>query len=149
MEERELLLIVVEPGSQWPTWVENCRKVTPDTVVIVGSHDDTPAELASRTMRRIAALEAHGKRVRTGVLATGDETSDEIYASRSLIARSLLSHMRQAGFGRLLFAAADQMASETRHDLLALTGTLTDQLFGTELSIGVRFGSALPQAQVA
>lgn len=139
----QVVLVIMENGSDFPTWVEECRDQTPDAIVIAQQRDETPAELALRVVRRLHALEARGRTVSTSVLAAGDGSDDEIFEARCRVARALLTHMSlQNASGGLVFAAREAGADEARHELMSLAGTLMEQLAGTDLSIGLRFGRA-------
>jgi hypothetical protein len=139
----EVVLVIMEHGSTWPSWVEECRTRTPDAIVIAQQNDEAPAELALRVMHRLGVLEARGRTVATSVLAAGDGSDDEIFEARCRVARALLDHMSSQGSsGGLVFAGHGAGYAEGRHELMSLAGTLMDQLAGTELSIGLRFGYA-------
>ncbi len=146
MEEadgQQVVLVIMEHGSDFPTWVEECRSRTPDAIVIAQQGDEAPAELALRVVRRLQALEARGRTVSTSVLAAGDASDDEVFESRCRVARALLTHMSlQDSSGGLVFAGREVGDDEARHELMALAGTLMEQLTGTQLSIGLRFGRA-------
>jgi len=81
------------------------------------------------------------------VLAGSGEPADEIFQARCLIASAVLKHMADANHGKLAFAAAEHLKPEARHELMALVGTLTNQLVGTEISISVRFEDQRSPAQ--
>lgn len=136
----QVVLVIMEQGSDWPSWVDECRTRTPDAIVIAQQYDELPAELALRVMRRLQGLEASGRTVATSVLAAGEGSDDETFEARCRVARALLTHMSSQGSsGGLVFAGRGAGDDEARHELMALAGTLMDQLTGTDLSIGLRF----------
>lgn len=139
----QVFLVIMEHGSEFPSWVEECRDRTPDSIVIAQQADETPAELGLRVIRRLQVLEAGGQRVVTSVLAAGDASDDDVFEARCRVARALLTHMSALGdSGGLVFAGHEGADPDSRHELMSLAGTLMDQLVGTGLSIGLRFGRA-------
>lgn len=141
MSREQVVLVIMEHGAAWPSWVEECRTQTPDAIVISQQGDETPAELALRVFRRLQALEARGRSVATSVLAAGDGSDDEVFEARCRVARALLGHMSVQGqSGGLVFAGHEAGDAQGRHELMSLAGLLMDQLAGTDLSIGLRFG---------
>lgn len=135
-----MLFVIAEAGSRWPSWLANYQRVVPDVAVVASDADATPAELALRALKRLQTIESHGSRVRMAVVLAGPgEPPDEVFQARCLVASAVLKHMAGDNQGKLAFAASDSTLPEARHELLALVGTLTNQLVGTALSISVRF----------
>lgn len=139
----EVLLVVLERGAAWPACVEDCRlrTGTADTVVLAQSEDESPCELAQRACKRLASLLASGRGLQTAAIAAGDATDLDVLASRCAISQAVLRGMRQAtDAGKQLWLVAPQRASHgTRHQLMALAGTLTSGHGDPELSISVQF----------
>jgi hypothetical protein len=141
MSRSGVLFIVAETGGRWPRWVSDLQREVHDVVVVAGDPDGTPAELALRVLHRLESLESSERRTEQAVVLAGVSPShDEVFEARCLIARALLKHMAPAGTGGLVYSAPSALPDDSRHELMALVGTLTEQLVGTQLSISIRFG---------
>jgi hypothetical protein len=149
MTAAHVLFVVVETGARWPIWLSDMQRVVPDVVVVAADRDNTPAELALRVLHRLQGLEAEGSHVEfAAVLAGTSGATDEVFEARCLVARAVLRHMATTGTGKLAFSAPSNLADSARHELMALVGTLTDQLVGTRMSISIRFGDSRQSQQM-
>jgi hypothetical protein len=149
MTAAHVLFVVVETGARWPIWLTEMQRAVPDVVVVAADRDSTPAELALRVLQRLQALEAESSRVEmAAVLAGNAPPSDEVFEARCRVARAVLRHMATSGTGKLAFAAPSNLPDSSRHELMALVGTLTDQLVGTQMSISIRFGDSRQSQQM-
>lgn len=141
MNPAGVLFVVVEAGGQWPTWLSQLQRVVHDVVVVAADRDGTPAELALRVLHRLQSLEASKIRPQMAVVLAGTSLAhDEIFEARCLVARAVLRHMTSATIGKLVYSAPAKLSDDSRHELMALVGTLTEQLVGTQMSISIRFG---------
>lgn len=149
MTAARVLFVVVETGARWPIWLTEMQRVVPEVVVVAADRDGTPAELALRVLQRLQSLESGDARVElAAVLAGNAPATDEVFEARCLIARAVLRHMAAAGIGKLAFSAPSNLPDASRHELMALVGTLTDQLVGTQMSISIRFGDSRKSQQM-
>jgi hypothetical protein len=119
--------------------------------VVAKAPSESTAQLAIRTIRRIAALESASTQVTEAVLAIDESTSRQSAAARELIARTVLCHMMQRSDESQLVVAASRTAA-ARHQLMLLAGTLVTEAKGSGVQVVVRFGenddSARPKSGV-
>jgi hypothetical protein len=141
MNPAGILFVVVETGGQWPAWLSKLQRVVHDVVVVAADPDGTPAELALRVLNRLQSLEASKDHAQMAVVLAGTSSAhDEVFEARCLMARALLRHMAAEKTGKLVYSAGSRLPDDARHELMALVGTLTEQLIGTQMSISIRFG---------
>jgi hypothetical protein len=107
--------------------------------VVAKAPSESTAQLALRTIRRIAALESAHTQVTEAVLAIDESTSRQSSAARELIARTVLCHMMQRSDESELVLAASRTAA-ARHQLMLLAGTLVTEAKGSGVRVVVRFG---------
>jgi hypothetical protein len=140
-----VLFAVMEQGSAWPTCIQHCRRVTPDSIVIAQDIGETPPQLAERVRRRVRALTAEGRVVGTGVLAAAEEAPQDASSARVQIALTLLQSMRRGtDEGKLCLVGSGRMQPHAREQLMALTGMLMSELSGPPPTIDVRFDAEAP-----
>jgi hypothetical protein len=143
--ERGVVLVIMESGSEWPAWVEPLAGLIGHAVVVAQEPESPPAELALRAIHKISTLERVDRPVVMGVVAAGQHAAsdnDDVFAARCLIARAMLTQMSGLGSGSIVFSCPEQTPDRARADLLELAGTLTNQLAGSDLSVGLRFETA-------
>lgn len=133
-------LMIVEAGAGWVSrsvddgvWDASSR------IVVAQQYDETPAELALRASRRADAIARSRKPLEAGVIVASDSASDDVFASRCQIAKSMIHAMHGSEAPRLIFAAPSTLSDTGRHELLAIAGALTSQLAGTPVEVFVRF----------
>lgn len=139
-QDRGACIVIVEQG------VPPLESLDPDGIcdacvraVVAQQFDETPAELALRVARRIERLTRQGTPLEAGVFVASDATDDEVFASRCLMARAMLRGMGEAREPRLVFEVPSTLSEDGRHELLALAGTLTSQLDGSDVEVLLRF----------
>jgi hypothetical protein len=127
-------LIVMEPGSEWPGHV--------------GDHSNLVAfsqkgeKMLQRTQERLDTLRRGQQSVRVAVLACNEEAEGSAGGCRAKIARTLLAAVKDTTFGRLVLSAKGGASHRLRQELLALAGTLSDELRGTTATVSLRFPEA-------
>lgn len=134
--EQRVCVVVMEAAGEWPAFVE--REGSANWAVIAQQPGETPGELALRSSRRVSTLTEHGARIDTVIVAAGPHCDDDVFAARCAVARSLIQAMGTSR-GRLLFSAPAKLPEAARHELVALAGTLANQVRGTSLTVGVKF----------
>ncbi len=142
MSERgrqRVCVVVMEAGGEWPSFVE--REGSANWAVIPQQPSETPAELALRSSRRLSALAEHGAPIDMVIIAAGAQCNDQVFAARCAVARSLIQAMGDRD-GQLVFSAPSKLPEPSRHELIALAGTLANQVRGTPLGVSVRFPEA-------
>lgn len=132
-------IIVMEYGSRWPvTLVRECPDV--DTVTAIVQQPDEHAEtLKQRAIRRVAALASPGAVWKSCILACNENADDETWASRTLIARAMLSSIISTGQGQLVLSADRAISYQLRSGLMALAEALRSLLRGANVSVAVSF----------
>ncbi len=142
-----LALVVVEQGAPLPELREENHDQWEEVVVVTQNDDERPADLALRTVRRVAALERARRFVTEAIFVLGDGEERPRLAARDLITRSILSHMTEAKQGRLMLAAEAVIDPEHRHRLIVLAGDLAGEVEPCGITIGVRFTAPPPRAE--
>jgi hypothetical protein len=127
-------LVVMEPGSEWP------RHFGHDSNLVAFSQKRE--KLLQRTQEELDILRRSQQSVRVAVLACNGDTDGEVDQYRAKIARTLLTAVMGTTFGRLVLSASGSASLRVRQELLALAGTLTDQLCGTSATVSLRFTEA-------
>jgi hypothetical protein len=126
-------LIVMEPGSEWPGYVEDS-----ESVVAVAHGDEG---LLARTRRRLDAMRQERQQdLRVAVLACNTASDVTSVARRTEIAHELLTAVTEVGSGKLVLAASDRITMQQRCELLSLAGELSQRLRGGTATVSVRFG---------
>ena len=136
-----VLFAVMERGSSWPSCIQQCRRLTHDSVVIAQHADETPPELLERVTRKLRALAAEGRQVSTAVVATAEVPSVELVATRDQIAQALLQATDTVGGqeSKLCLVGSASMRANVRHEIMALAGKLISQSRNRVPTIDVKF----------
>jgi hypothetical protein len=136
-----VLFAVMERGSSWPSCIQQCRRLTHDSVVIAQHADETPVELLERVRKKLRALTSEGRRVSTAVLATAEAPPADLVACRDQIAQALLQATDDAeGLeAKLCLVGSASMRATVRHDIMALAGKLVNQSRRQVPTIDVKF----------
>jgi hypothetical protein len=124
-------LVVVEPGSEWPTPVG-------DTPSLIAFSADTD-RLFQRTQEMLDALRRSRRHVRVAVLACNGDMEGDEDGFRTLIARALLDAVSSQAFGHLVLNADGRASLRLRQELFRLTGALSERLGGTTATVSLRF----------
>jgi hypothetical protein len=140
-------IVVMEAGAAWPRWFHGLDQQGANSVVQRQAEEETLEEFSSRVVHRIKEVSGRGL-VRLTVLACNESTTASVLASRYRIASALVRSMSRSGSGELVLAAEADIDDELRHELLALAGTLCDDLHGTSLNVRVLFSSRAPRSAV-
>jgi hypothetical protein len=120
-----LQLVVVEEGAR-----ESASRVPSGDaeamVVLAQASGELPATLALRVADRVAATERSSLHIGRAVILIGNERGAQVFAARSMVAHTLLSHMVLSGAGELVLAAPG-VGVDIRQDLLALVEGLVGE----------------------
>jgi hypothetical protein len=138
-------LVVVERGAVAPELRADEDDEWAEIVLVSQAEDERPADLALRTVRRMAALEKSRRFVTEATLVLGEGDERPRLAARDLITRTILSHMTEAKQGQLMLAAEAVQDPEIRHALIVLVGDLARELEPCGITIGVRFTPPEPR----
>ena len=138
--ESDIAVIVMERGAVWPSCVDACRRITPDTVILAQDDDESCEMLGRRVRARLEALRREGRPVRAGVVAVSRRADAETFESRASVARSLLRALDESmEVGTLWLSAPHGIPEAARHHLIALAGTLTGLAGASDVVVAVRF----------
>jgi len=143
MQSPGALLVVVERGGRLPVWLGRCQEVVTDVIVLVAGADEELMDFSARLQQRLAALAEADERLAMAVLVAAE--GDELVAvaeARTAIAKLVLGQLRRDRPAHLLLVTGDSLTVETRFQLLSLAGVLAQEIRGTCLTVGVRFGAA-------
>lgn len=133
-------LVVVERGGAAPELrVDDGEDEWAELVVVSQAQDERPADLALRTVRRMAALERARRYVTEALFVLGGGDERPRIAARELIVRTVLSHMSEGKRGQVMLAAEAIADAEARHRLIVLAGDLASEVEPCGITIGVRF----------
>ncbi len=131
MGNAEVSLVVVEPGSEWPSPVG-------DHPSLIAFSPDTD-RLLERTREMLDALRRSQRYVRVAVLACNGDMEGDEDGFRTLIARALLDAVSSQSSGHLVLHADGRASLRLRQELLRLTGALSERLGGTTATVSLRF----------
>lgn len=135
-------VVVVEHGAEWfGTATERSMDDVRGRVMVVQQPGESPAELTLRVRRRALSLTQSKTPVTVAVMAVSDSSDEATFEARCQIARCLLQVMN-GGVPNLVLSAPPNMPDAGRHELLAIAGTLTGQLYGSPVEVSVRFPTA-------
>jgi hypothetical protein len=126
-----LSLVVMEPGSEWPGHIGQRSNLL--------AFSQKGEKLLQRTRDELEMLRRDQQTVRVAVLACNRETDGEADSYRAQVARTLLSAVKGTTLGRLVLSASGSSPARVRQELLALAGTLSEQLRGTTATVSLRF----------
>jgi hypothetical protein len=125
-------LVVMEPGSRWPgdTW-------NPGNVVAIGP---APDGLVRRTRQELDSLRRHGQRVGVAVLACNGASDLASTVRRAELVDELLTAVAAVASGHLVLAAADDVSTQLRREMLSLAEASSQKLRGRSITVSVKFG---------
>jgi hypothetical protein len=135
-EADELHLVLIENGAPFAVHAQPNQRVV---VAIAQTADERPVDFALRAIERIARLERKGRWAAEVTLAVGQNDGDSLLATRALVARALLQHLMNTRESVLVLHADRGANDGSRHELMALAGTLTTELVGSSVMVRVRF----------
>jgi hypothetical protein len=132
-------IVVLEAGATWPSWLGEYQRLAPNAVVIAQAFAEPSEVFEARVLHRIeeASHEAW-LRVRVGVIVVADQPDHDRTAHREPIARALLKAMGTTQEAELVLAGGEDQET-SRHGLLALAGSLCEELGGAHINVRVRF----------
>ncbi len=129
-------LVVMEPGSEWPRHFGHHSNLV--------AFSQKREKLLQRTQEELDTLRRGQQSVRVAVLACNGDTDGEVDRYRTKIARTLLAAVMGTTFGRLVLSASCGASLRARQELLAIAGTLTEQLRGTSATVSLSFSEEAP-----
>jgi hypothetical protein len=135
-------IVVLEAGAAWPPWLGEYQRLAPNAVVIAQASAE-PSELFERRVLHRIAEASHDEwlRVRVGVVVCADQRGHDRSALRQNVARALLKAMGTAQEAELVLSGDAEELDASRHELIALAGTLCEELTGARINVRVRFSN--------
>jgi hypothetical protein len=140
-------LIVLEDGAFSFEPPKPSSEVALEVAVLVQSASESPADLAERALRRMAALERSDRAVVEAIIAAGAAASPAAMGAREQISAAILAHMQRQGSGEIALAAGSDARPELRHELLELAGKLTGTAQSPTVGVRVLFGQQKPETE--
>ena len=98
------VLLVMESGSEWPSWVEGCKLGTGNTRVIAQEEGETAQALASRVTERCKRLSRQP--LGLGIIACTHRTDSTTLSARKQIAEAMAEALGRQG-GRLMLTSGE------------------------------------------
>jgi hypothetical protein len=141
-------ILVIEHASYSLPWLEregsgqlsaSGGHVSSDVVVVSQLASESPAEFATRVLRRVARLGATTS-VSRAVLACGPRSDEASLGARARMAQALLAAAQTSPSAKLTLAAGPSASDRLRHELLAIAGTLLEQARAPTVNISVQLG---------
>lgn len=147
-DETGVALVALETGASWPAWLGKPHPRTPNTVVEAQLAEEDVEAYVARVLHRITRGGAGSGAWKLGLIATNGKSDAVSVAARARIARALCAAMNGGGRGELLLVADGDIADDARHALLALAGTLVDELGQSCVNVRVRFADSTRESGV-
>lgn len=135
------VIVVMETGSEWPAWVQQCRSAT----VIAQEEGENPQHWADRVIDRAEADERNAVPIELAVIACSERIDEGAIAARRAAAAALLTAMARRRHGRLLLSASQRSSGRARHALSAIARDLAEAWEGSGVLVSVRFGVEVPE----
>jgi hypothetical protein len=135
------ILIVAETNSASESWTAIGPDERDEAVAIFQQFGEPDAEFARRAAARIRRLENARFRPRRAIFALRTRCSESASKARTLIARSLVAALCNAGGVELVLAAHSRLADSSRHELLGMVEALMFSLPGRPIDIRVEFSA--------
>jgi hypothetical protein len=135
-------IVVLEAGAAWPAWLTEYQRLAPNAVVIAQAAPEAVEAFQERVLHRVAEAASSGNgRVRVGVIVSADSPAQDRLELRQRVARALLKAMGTSREAELVLAGDSEELEVSRHGLIALAGTLCEELGGTLVNVRVRFSN--------
>ena len=137
-QDKSVILVVMQSGAGWPSFLDACRQITPNTVVVAQLSDESSRCLLDRIQARIANLQREGRSIRVAVIALCTEGTQ--VAEQRELARVVLDAMGHADSEeRELSLLAPAVQPSERHAWLELAGALATAGAPAGVAVRVRF----------
>ncbi len=118
MQHRKATLVVIEFGASWPRWLHPGE--SGDLAVVAQHYEGPPNSLVTQVASRVSRLTSKGWQLEGMVLVSNGRTDPEAVASRSLVARGLMAHLRAGGGVHFTLSVSDQHGRRAAHALTTL-----------------------------
>lgn len=147
LHKKPATLVVIEFSASWPRWLEPSREG--DMAVVAQHYEGAPSSLVTQVATRMMRLQSLGWRLERLILVTNGRVDPDALAARSVLARGLLSRLRQLGGGELQLTVDRHQGKRAEGGLLTLGGALESSLRGAPIQLSVRVGDTVYRAREA
>jgi hypothetical protein len=134
-------LVVIEYSAAWPGWLP--PDTSGDVAVVAQHYEGHPSSLVTQVAMRATRLAAVGWRMSKVVLVTNGRSDADSVASRSVLARGLLSRLRQQGSGELVLSVDPRQGRRAVSRLMALGSALESFAGNTAVQLTLRVGDSI------
>jgi len=116
--------------------------------VVAQHYEGEPSSLITQVASRVTRLEASGWNLRAIVLVSNGRCEGDSAASRSVLARGLMAHLRASGGGQLALTVDDRYGRRARHNVTHLAESLDPEAHLAAVSLSVHVGNPAVYAEV-
>ena len=131
-------IVVLESGAGFPSWIAECQRTTPNSIVIAQSIDAGVTGFVTRALTRIDDFTRSSCELRVAVVVCNAELASEQLAARYRICQRLLAALDRSRPSELVLAIGDGPEA-SRHALMSLAGDLCEAVSGSTINVRVRF----------
>ena len=142
MRNRPATLVVIEFGASWPRWLHPGE--SGDLAVVAQHYEGPPSTLVTQVASRVSRLTAKGWQLEGMVLVSNGRTDPEAVASRSVVARGLMAHLRAGGGVHFTLSVSDEHGRRSAHALTTLAAALDPMAYACGVELAIRLGEKPP-----
>lgn len=142
MQSQSATLVVIEYGASWPIWLD--PGFGGNMAVIAQHYEGEPSSLVAQVENRMMRLVQTGWCMQEVVLVSNGRGDLESISARSLLARGLLTYLRNTRGNRLTLTLAADLGQRAVHALATLASTLDVSALANCIELCLRIGDAEP-----
>jgi hypothetical protein len=142
MRNRPATLVVIEFGASWPRWMNPAH--TGDLAVVAQHYEGSPNDLIGQVANRLMKLTHAGWHLDEVVLVVNGRSDQDASAARSVLARGLMAHLRNAGACHLTLSVSEALGRRSMHAVTSLAASLEPMARATDVVLAVRLGEEPP-----
>jgi hypothetical protein len=139
----ERILVVMESGSEWPAWIDQCQSGASKRV-IAQADGEPPEQLSDRVADCAEGAIQAPDAFELAVIACSERADRCALEARRAAASALLGVMARAQRGKLLLSLSCRSSGRARHAVSALASQLSQAWDGCGVEVSVRFGADAP-----
>jgi hypothetical protein len=142
MKSRYATLVVIEYGASWPRWLHPGQS---GDLAVVAQHYEGPAtSLITQVASRVTRLTSMGWQLDAIVLVSNGRADQETIATRSVLSRGLMAHLRTAGGVHFTLSVCDTLGRRACHSLTSLAAAIEPMAAACGVALSVRVGQSPP-----
>jgi hypothetical protein len=142
MQLRKATLVVIEFGASWPRWLHPGH--SGDLVVVAQHYEGPPSALVTQVANRVSRLTTKGWQLDAMLLVSNGRTDPEAEASRSVVARGLMAHLRAGGGVHFTLSVGEELGRRAAHSLTTLAAALDPMAYACGVELSIRLGEKAP-----